>query len=213
MSPETILLAIEVAATVAFALSGILEATRRRMDIVGVLSVAFASAFGGGTLRDLLLDRRPLFWVQNPEYIWLVLAMALAAPLLLRAVRHQRVDRVMEAADALGLGLFAISGASLAMVAGMPAVVSVLMGAITAVCGGVLRDVLCNEIPRVFHDHVPYTLCAFIGAALFLALHAQGVAPTVSTGAGIAVTSGLRLLAVARGWRIPAWPGERDGRG
>ncbi|HQY46475.1 MAG TPA: trimeric intracellular cation channel family protein [Usitatibacteraceae bacterium] len=213
MSPETILLAIEVAATVAFALSGILEATRRRMDIVGVFSVAFASAFGGGTLRDLLLDRRPLFWVQNPEYIWLVLAMALAAPLLLRAVRHQRVDRVMEAADALGLGLFAISGASLAMVAGMPAVVSVLMGAITAVCGGVLRDVLCNEIPRVFHDHVPYTLCAFIGAALFLALHAQGVAPTVSTGAGIAVTSGLRLLAVARGWRIPAWPGERDGRG
>jgi uncharacterized membrane protein YeiH len=213
VSPETILLAIEVAATVAFALSGILEATRRRMDIVGVFSVAFASAFGGGTLRDLLLDRRPLFWVQNPEYIWLVLAMALAAPLLLRAVRHQRVDRVMEAADALGLGLFAISGASLAMVAGMPAVVSVLMGAITAVCGGVLRDVLCNEIPRVFHDHVPYTLCAFIGAALFLALHAQGVAPTVSTGAGIAVTSGLRLLAVARGWRIPAWPGERDGRG
>ena len=213
MNPETILLAIEVAATVAFALSGILEATRRRMDIVGVFSVAFASAFGGGTLRDLLLDRRPLFWVQNPEYIWLVLAMALAAPLLLRAMRHRRVDRLMEGADALGLGLFAISGASLSMVAGMPAVVSVLMGAITAVCGGVLRDVLCNEIPRVFHDHVPYTLCAFIGGAVFLALHAQGAAPTVSTTAGIAVTSGLRLLAVARGWRIPAWPRERDGPG
>jgi uncharacterized membrane protein YeiH len=213
VNPESILLAIEVAATVAFALSGILEATRRRMDVVGVFSVAFASAFGGGTLRDLLLDRRPLFWVQNPEYVWLVLAMTLAAPLLLRAVRHQRVDRVMEAADALGLGLFAISGASLSMTAGMPAVVSVLMGAITAVCGGVLRDVLCNEIPRVFHDHVPYTLCAFIGAALFLALHAQGVASPASTAAGIAATSGLRLLAVARRWRIPAWPREGGGPG
>ena len=213
MSPESVLLAIEVAATVAFALSGILEATRRRMDIVGVFSVAFASAFGGGTLRDLLLDRRPLFWVQNPEYVWLVLAMTLAAPLLLRAVRHQRVDRVMEGADALGLGLFAISGASLSMSAGMPAVVSVLMGAITAVCGGVLRDVLCNEIPRVFHDHVPYTLCAFIGAALFLALHAQGVASPASTAAGIAATSGLRLLAVARRWRVPAWPREGGGPG
>jgi uncharacterized membrane protein YeiH len=213
VSPEAVLLAIEVAATVAFALSGILEATRRRMDIVGVFSVAFASAFGGGTLRDLLLDRRPLFWVHNPEYVWLVAAMTLAAPLLLRAVRHQRVDRVMEGADALGLGLFAISGASLAQAAGMPAVVSVLMGAITAVCGGVLRDVLCNEIPRVFHDHVPYTLCAFIGSALFLALHAQGVAPPVPTAAGIAVTSGLRLLAVARGWRIPAWPRDRGGGG
>lgn len=213
MSPESVLLAIEVAATVAFALSGILEATRRRMDIVGVFSVAFASAFGGGTLRDLLLDRRPLFWVQNPEYVWLVLAMTLAAPLLLRAVRHQRVDRVMEGADTLGLGLFAISGASLSMAAGMPAVVSVLMGAITAVCGGVLRDVLCNEIPRVFHDHVPYTLCAFIGAALFLALHAQGVASPASTAAGIAATSGLRLLAVARRWRVPAWPREGGGPG
>jgi uncharacterized membrane protein YeiH len=74
------------------------------------------------------------------------------------------------------------------------------MGAITAVCGGVLRDVLCNEIPGVFHDHVPYTLCAFIGAALFLVLHAQGVAAPVSTAAGFAATSGLRLLAVARGW-------------
>jgi uncharacterized membrane protein YeiH len=149
----------------------------------------------------------------SPEYAWLVAAMTLAAPLLLRAVRHQRVDRVMEGADALGLGLFAISGASLAQAAGMPPAVSVLMGAITAVCGGVLRDVLCNEIPRVFHDHVPCTLCAFIGAALFLALHAQGVAPPVSTAAGIAATSGLRLLAVVRGWRIPAWPRERDGGG
>ncbi|MCW5590955.1 MAG: trimeric intracellular cation channel family protein [Burkholderiales bacterium] len=211
MSPESVLLAIEVAATVAFALSGILEATRRRMDVVGVFSVAFASAFGGGTVRDLLLDRRPLFWVQNPEYVWLVLAMTFAAPLLLRAMRHRRVDRVMEGADALGLGLFAISGASLAQAAGMPPLVSVLMGAITAACGGVLRDVLCNEIPKVFHDHVPYTLCAFIGCAVFLALHAQGVAPTASTGAGIAVTSGLRLLAVAREWRIPAWPPGRDG--
>lgn len=213
MSLDSILLAIEVAATVAFALSGLIEATRRRMDVVGVFSVSFASAFGGGTVRDLLLDRRPLFWVQNPEYVWLVLAMTLAAPLLLRAIRHQRVDRVMEGADALGLGLFAISGASLSMVAGMPAVVSVLMGAITAVCGGVLRDVLCNEIPKVFHDHLPYTLCAFIGCALFLLLHARGVAPEISTAAGIVATSGLRLLAVARAWRIPAWPPESRGGG
>ncbi len=206
MSLESLLLAIEVAATVAFALSGLIEATRRRMDIVGVFSVAFASAFGGGTVRDLLLDRRPLFWVQNPEYVWLVLALTLTAPLLLRAVRHQRVDRVMEGADALGLGLFGISGASLAQAAGMPPVVSVLMGAITAVCGGVLRDVLCNEIPRVFHDHVPYTLCVFVGCAIYLALDGLGISPQVSFTAGIAAISGLRLAAVAAAWRIPPWP-------
>ena len=206
MSLESILVAIEVAGTIAFALSGLIESTRKRMDVIGVLSVTFVSAFGGGTVRDVLLDRRPLFWVQNTEYLWLVLAITLTAPLVLRAYRHQLVDKLMEAADALGLGLFAISGASLAAAAGMPHVVSVLMGAITAVVGGVLRDVLCNEIPKVFHDHVPYTLCALIGCSVFLALDAAGTAPQVSTVAGIAAASGLRLLAVSRGWRIPPWP-------
>ena len=176
------------------------------MDVIGVVSVAFASAFGGGTVRDVLLDRRPLFWVEHEVYLWLVLALTLVAPLVLRAARHQFTDKVMVTADALGLGLFAISGTSLAAAAGMPPVVSVLMGAITGVFGGVLRDVLCNEIPRVFHDHVPYTLCALIGSALFLALDALGVAPPLSTVAGIAAVTGLRLAAVARGWRIPPWP-------
>ena len=204
------LIAVEVAATIAFALSGLIEATRKRLDIVGVFSVAFASAFGGGTVRDVLLDRRPFFWVQNQEYVWLVLALTLTAPLVLRAYRHQLADKVMELADALGLGLFAISGASLSLAAGMPFIVSILMGAITAVVGGVLRDVLCNEIPKVFHDHVPYTLCAFIGCSLFLGLHAAGVAPQVSTAAGILATTGLRLLAVVKRWRIPPWPPDAN---
>ena len=160
MTLEPILVAVEVAGTLAFAVSGLIEATRRRMDVIGVVSVAFASAFGGGTVRDVLLDRRPLFWVEHTGYLWLVLALTLVAPLVLRAARHHVTDRIMVTADALGLGLFAISGTSLAAAAGMPPVVSLLMGAITAVFGGVLRDVLCNEIPRVFHDHVPYTLCA-----------------------------------------------------
>ena len=84
MKFQTILLVIEVGGTLAFAMSGLLEAIRKRMDIVGVFSVAFVSAFGGGTVRDLLLDRRPLFWVQNQEYVWLVIALALTAPLWLK---------------------------------------------------------------------------------------------------------------------------------
>jgi len=161
-------------------------------------------------LRDVLLDRRPLFWVQHQEYVWLVVVLTLIAPLVLRARRHQAVDWIMEVADAAGLGLFVISGTSLAMVAGMPPIISVLMGAITASFGGVLRDVLCNEIPKVFHDHVPYTLCAFIGSALFLALHALDVAPHLSTTVSIATITGLRLLAVLRGWRVPAWPPRKS---
>lgn len=210
MKLETILLVIEVAGTLAFAMSGLLEAIRKRMDIVGVFSVAFVSAFGGGTVRDVLLDRRPLFWIQNQEYVWLVIALALTAPLWLKTFRHRLTENAMEFADACGMGLFAISGASIATAAGMPPLVAILMGAITAVFGGVSRDVLCNQIPKVYHDHRPYTLCAVVGCVVLLAAHALGFAPQVSMVAGICTATGSRLLAVAFGWKLPAWPSHKD---
>ena len=209
MKFQTILLVIEVGGTLAFAMSGLLEAIRKRMDIVGVFSVAFVSAFGGGTVRDLLLDRRPLFWVQNQEYVWLVIALALAAPLWLKTFQHRFTENAMEFADACGLGLFAISGASIATAAGMPPLVAILMGAITAVFGGVSRDVLCNQIPKVYHDHRPYTLCAVVGCAVLLGMHALGFATQVSMVAGICTATGSRLLAIAFGWKLPAWPSQK----
>ncbi|MBN8443620.1 MAG: trimeric intracellular cation channel family protein [Thauera sp.] len=206
MKFATILVVIEVGGTIAFAMSGLLEAIRKRMDIIGVFSVAFVSAFGGGTVRDVLLDRRPLFWIQHQEYVWLVIVLALTAPLWLKTSRHQMTGKAMEFADACGLGLFAISGATIASSAGMPPLVSVLMGAITAVFGGVSRDVLCNQIPKVYHDHSPYTLCAVVGCAVFLGLDALDLAPHWSTTAGICTVTGSRLLAVALGLKLPAWP-------
>lgn len=205
MKFETILLVIEVGGTLAFAMSGLIEAMRKRMDVVGVFSVAFVSAFGGGTVRDVLLDRRPLFWIQNQEYVWLVLALALTAPLWLKTFQYQLTEKAMELADAFGLGLFAISGASIATAAGMPPMVAILMGAITAVFGGVSRDVLCNQIPKVYRDHRPYTLCAVVGCAVFLGVDAFGFAPPVSMTAGICTATASRLLSVAFGWKLPAW--------
>ena len=209
MKFETILLVIEVGGTLAFAMSGLLEAIRKRMDIVGVFSVAFVSAFGGGTVRDVLLDRRPLFWIQNEEYVWLVIALALTAPLWLRTFQHQFSEKAMEFADACGMGLFAISGASIAAAAGMPPLVSILMGAITAVFGGVSRDVLCNQIPKVYQDHRPYTLCAVVGCAVLLGTQALGFTTQVSMVAGICTATGSRLLAIAFGWKLPAWPSQK----
>jgi len=202
----TLLTTIEIAATIAFAMSGLIEATRKKMDIVGVFSVTFVSAFAGGTVRDILIERRPFFWVENTEYIWLLIALVLAAPLLLRSREHRVTDKVMEVADALGLGLFTISGVSLALVAGMPPIVAVLLGSITAVFGGVTRDVLCNEIPKVYRDHQPYTLCTLIGGVVFLGLNHLAVSPHLSSLVGICCISGLRLLAVTYRWQIPSWP-------
>lgn len=207
---DPLLAVIEVSAIFVSAISGLIEAFRKRMDAVGVFAVAFVTAFGGGTLRDLLIDRRPLFWVQHQGYVWLVLALTLIAPPLLRATRHQVVDRLLRATDALGLGLFAISGASLTLAAGMPLIIVTLMGVVTGVFGGVMRDVLCNEVPAVFQDHQPYALCAFCGCWIFVGLNGIGAESWLAFLVGAGTASGLRLLALAGNWRIPPWPPDRE---
>ncbi|HEX6827857.1 MAG TPA: trimeric intracellular cation channel family protein, partial [Burkholderiales bacterium] len=133
-----------------------MEAARKRMDVVGVIAVAFITAFGGGTLRDILLDRRPLFWVEHQEYLVLLVAVSLAAMALMRGRHYPFTERAIQIPDALGLGLFSASGTSLALDAQLPLFVASLMGVITAVFGGVMRDIICNEIPAVFRDHRPY---------------------------------------------------------
>ena len=198
-------LAVEVLGTAAFALSGVLEGVRKRLDAVGVCVVGCLTAFGGGTLRDLLLDRRPFFWVQHVEMLWGVLALCAVALAVLRRRHLAPTERAILWPDALGLGLFAASGVQLALDAQMPAMVAVLMGVVTGVFGGVLRDVVCNEIPSAFRDHRPYAVCAFVGGWALLGLLALGAdAGTAALGA-LVVTAGSRLLAVYRGWTLPAW--------
>ena len=200
--------AIELAATIAFAVSGFMEAARKRMDVVGVFAVAFITAFGGGTVRDLLLDRRPFYWVEHQEYAWLVFVLSLIAVPLLHARHQQFTERAIVIPDALGLGLFSATGVSLAHDMGMPLFVSAMMGVITGVFGGVLRDVICNEIPYVFRDHRPYALCAFVGAWIYLGLDALAAPPVIALIASAALVAGLRLLAVLRGWTVPRWPDD-----
>ncbi len=205
---QVVLMTIEVAGTLAFAVSGFMAAARKRMDIVGVTAVSFFAAFGGGTLRDVLLDRRPFFWVQHDEYVWAVLGLAAAGTLWLRALRFSPSARPMLWADALGLGLFAASGAGTAVELGQSAIVCALMGVVTGVFGGVMRDMLCNEVPAIFVDHRPYAICAFAGAWAFLAASALLGPHWLASAAGIIVAAGLRLLSLWRGWRLPGWAGK-----
>jgi uncharacterized membrane protein YeiH len=131
---------------------------------VGVCVVAFLAAFGGGTLRDLLLDQRPFFWVRHTELVWGILAAVRGAMLFMRQRHFQPTERAMLLPDALGLGLFTAVGVDRAMAVGMPALVAVMMGVMTGVFGGVLRDMLCNEVPQAFSDHRPMR-CAPLPAA------------------------------------------------
>jgi uncharacterized membrane protein YeiH len=197
--------AVEVLATLAFALSGMLEAARKRLDVVGVCVVAGLTAFGGGTLRDILLDRRPFFWVQHAAWLWALLALCALAMLTMRARHFELTERAVLWPDALGLGLFSASGAQIALNMQMPAIVAVFMGVITAVFGGVLRDIVCNEIPSAFRDHRPYAVCAFIGTWMLVLAQALNAPDWLGLTAAAATTVTLRGLALWSGYRLPGW--------
>jgi uncharacterized membrane protein YeiH len=199
------LLVVEVVGTLAFAVSGLVEAARRGMDAVGICVVTGLAAFGGGTLRDVLLDRRPFFWVEQAHWLWLLLALCVGAMALLRRRHLVLTERAMQWPDALGLGLFAANGTQIALQADMPAIVAVLMGVMTAAFGGVLRDIVCNQVPAAFSDHRPYAVCAFAGAWVVVGADALGWPALTAVAAGALCATALRVLALWRDWRLPAW--------
>ena len=205
-----VLTAIEATATIAFALSGLLEAARKRLDAVGVCIVAGLAAFGGGTLRDVLLDRRPFFWVEHAGWLWVLLALCVLAMLFMRARHFAPTARAMQWPDAAGLGLFTASGTQIALQAGSPAIVAVLMGVVTAVFGGVLRDIVCNEIPRAFSDHRPYAICAFAGGWVLVGAQALGAPDAAALVCAALLAATLRALALLTGFTLPRWS-PKDG--
>jgi uncharacterized membrane protein YeiH len=197
--------AFEIIGTLAFALSGLIEAARKKLDLVGMAMVTFLAAFGGGTLRDILLDRRPFFWVENHIWMWVILAICVLALVFMRSRHVEPTERATAWPDALGLGIFGAGGTQLAIDAGLPAIVAVVMGVITAVFGGVLRDVVVNELPRAFADYQPYSVLAFTGGWLVVVLDAVGVSAFIAVGLGALFITSLRFLAMIFSWRLPTW--------
>lgn len=196
---------IETLATLAFATTGVLEAARKRLDVVGVCVVSSLAAFGGGTLRDILLDRRPFFWVSHWELLLVVMVFAVLALSFMRSKHFEPTERLIRLPDAIGLGLFTASGTQVALAMQMPALVAVLMGVMTAVFGGVLRDVFCNDIPKVFHDHRPYAICAFVAGCIAVACDAYGIAQWATLVISSLTGFGLRLAVMIWDIRLPAW--------
>ena len=197
--------ALEVIGILAFAVSGIIEAARKKLDIVGFAMVSFLTAFGGGTVRDVLLDRRPFFWVENQAWTWVLLAICILAMLFMRSRHLEPTARATAWPDALGLGVFAAGGTQVALDANMPVLVAVIMGVITAVVGGVIRDVVVNEIPRAFVDSQPYSVIAFAGGWVVVALNSIDAPEYASVAIGGLVITGLRIAAMLAGWKVPTW--------
>ena len=195
----------EIIGTVAFALSGLIEAARKKLDLVGMIMVSGLAAFGGGTLRDVLLDRRPFFWIENSIWVWFLIAVCIVALLFMRARHLEPTQRAMQWPDAIGLGFFAAGGTQLALTAQVPAIIAVIMGVVTAIFGGVLRDIVVNEIPKAFSDHIPYSVIAFTGGWVVVVLNYLMVEAFVAVAIGAILTIVLRILALFFGWRLPSW--------
>jgi uncharacterized membrane protein YeiH len=199
---DALVFAIEVVAVLGAAFSGFAEAQRKDMDVVGVFTVAFFTAFGGGTIRDILLDRRPFFWVEHQNYVILIAVLSLLAAPLLRIAHRVIPNAAFVAADAIGLGFFSIAGVALALGAGMSFFVAAMMGVITGVFGGVLRDVVLNEVPMVLRDGRPYALAAFFGCWFYILMINAGSAEGLALWTAAGVTTMVRLVAWRYDWSI-----------
>jgi uncharacterized membrane protein YeiH len=191
---------IDLIAVGVFAISGTLAAGRKSLDLVGVYVVAVVTAIGGGTLRDVLLNRHPLFWVTDPNYLYAITA---AVVLTLAYVRFRPPpQQVLLIADAIGLSVFSIVGAQFAEDLGRPWIVAVVMGTLTGTAGGVLSDMLCNDIPILFREGYLYATAAAVGATLYVLIQ-EPLGRDWAAYIGMGVVAALRLGSIIYKWNLP----------
>lgn len=199
MTPDLLLSLADRIGVFVFAISGGVLAVRKQMDFLGVVVLAFLPAIGGGTLRDLLLDQ-PVFWLRDTVVLWLALAGGLAAFFFYRFVSRFRALRWP---DAVGMSLFAVSGAAKAMSLGHGALIVLIMGAMTASAGGLLRDVVANEEPLVLKDGELYATCALAGSLIFFLVALYGPGRPEAFIAGMSTAFALRASAIVFGLSLP----------
>ena len=197
---EGFIILLTYLAVTASAISGALEARKFEMDVVGAVTVGFVTAFGGGTLRDLLLGRTPIFWLVDPWLSITTFIISIIAFYLIKRIS----DKLLFVPDALGLGFFSILGATYALQMNLSLLVDSLMGVVTGVFGGILRDVLCNKLPNLFQrDTELYATCSFIGTWIFIALIHLHVDSSIASWIGTFTIFGLRIFAVRFRMTLP----------
>lgn len=185
-----------------FAVTGTLAAGRKQMDAFGIVVIAIVTALGGGTLRDLLLGIRPILWIANPTYLFVATAASLLTFMLARYINLSH--NVLLFFDALGLAMYTVIGCERAMSVNAPFAVVVVMGVMTGVAGGVIRDILSGEIPLILRREI-YATASLAGAAIFVALRLLHVNPTAAVFSAVVVTLGTRLFAIYKGMSLPVF--------
>lgn len=189
-----------------FAITGSLAAGKKQMDLFGVVVLALATALGGGTLRDLILGDYPVFWISDPSYVFIGTAVAISIFVLARFLRPPA--KALKFADAFGLAIFTIIGTDKAISLGVAGSISVIMGVMTGVAGGIIRDILSGEIPLVLKAEI-YATASLCGAIIFVVLTAYFPSMPLPAPAAITAVLALRLAAIHWNLSLPVFPSAK----
>ncbi|MBN4666243.1 trimeric intracellular cation channel family protein [Pandoraea nosoerga] len=197
--------ALYLIAIVTEAMSGAIMGMQRGMDRFGLAFVGMVTALGGGTIRDVLFGRHPLVWIAHPEYLLLTLGAATLTSIIARHIHRLRMTFVT--VDAIGLAAFTILGCDIGMTVSTSPVIVVLAGVLTGIGGGMLRDLLCGQVPLVLRREM-YASVACIAGAMYVGMLHWGVDNGIATGIGFVAGFVIRMLAVWFGWRLRTFEDE-----
>lgn len=192
---------LDILGTMAFAISGALTAMNKKMDPFGVFVIAFVTSVGGGTLRDVLIGHTPVGWMKDLDYVYVIIVGFFIALVFRKKLDKLRVSLFLF--DTIGLGVFTLIGLEKGIDAGLHPVICIALGTMTACFGGVIRDILCNEIPVIFRKEIYATIC-IIGGGVFFLLRKWNVPQDILYLAVSGVIIAIRLLAVNYKWSLPA---------
>ncbi|VXB05017.1 trimeric intracellular cation channel family protein [Maribacter litoralis] len=184
---------IDILGTIAFAISGVLVAMDKRLDVFGVLIIAFVTAVGGGTLRDLLIGIKPVGWLNAPVHLLVIVATVLLAIIFVKQLKYVRKSLFLF--DTIGIGLYTMVGVEKGLAAELLPVMCIALGTITACFGGVIRDILCNEIPVIFRKEIYATVC-ILGGLVYFVLIQFPINDTIAYSMAIITIIIMRVLAV-----------------
>jgi uncharacterized membrane protein YeiH len=203
-----LLYALDLVGVAVFSVSGALAAGRKGLDLLGVIVLGLVTAVGGGTIRDLLLGRHPIFWLADSRYVVVIVTAALATVAYAR--RRPPPAAALLYADAIGLAMFSVSGAQIAERMGLPALAGIVLGTVTGSAGGAVRDILSAEIPLVLRRGNLYASAAIAGTAVYFLLVSAGAGRGFATWAGMIIVAGVRLASIAWGLQLPVFALQSD---
>lgn len=199
--PDILLYLLDMIGIIACAIAGTLLAQHKGFDIAGCILVSMVNAIGGGTLRDMALDRHPLFWMTDLNYVIVITVTSLVLQIFFHL--YHKIDRALKLFDAIGLAAFSVIGFKVALNQDMSPLIAIMMGVWTAIIGGLLRDIICNEIPLLLQREI-YITASIAGSLTYLLLDSLGIRPGVNEFIMLGVIFAVRMLGLKFDWHLPS---------